>query len=73
MDVFATVATEATPVSVGALTEVAVIPFAVKFPPASLATMVEAPLELEAVVLAFAKVPEETLEALSVVNPEPLP
>ena len=47
---FATVATAATPVRVGALTEVAVIPFVVKLPEASLATIVDAPLDAEAVV-----------------------
>ena len=35
--------------------------------------MVEAPFADAAVVLAFASVPDETFDALSVDNPEPLP
>ena len=52
---------------------VAVIRLALKDPEASLATMVEAPFADAAVVLAFASVPDETFDALSVDNPEPLP
>jgi hypothetical protein len=44
---------------------VAVIVAPVKLPEASLATIVEAPLELEAVVLALFKVPEDMEEAFS--------
>ena len=52
---------------------VAVITLAVNDPEASLATMVEAPFADAAVVLSFAKVPDVTLDALSVVRPDPLP
>ena len=51
----------------------AVTTFALKDPEASLATMVEAPFADAAVVLAFAKVPDETLEALSAVKSAPEP
>jgi hypothetical protein len=49
-----------------------VIMLATKLPEASRATIVLAPLAEAAVVLAFAKVPEETEVALSAVNNEPL-
>ena len=52
------------PLKVVALDVVAVMTFAVKFPFASRATMVEAPLADAAVVLPLAKVPTEILEAL---------
>jgi hypothetical protein len=50
----------------------AVTVFALKFPEASRATIVLAPLELEAVVLAFARVPELILDALIEVSADPL-
>ena len=52
------------PLKVVALDVVAVMTFAVKFPFASRATMVDAPLAEAAVVLPLAKVPTEILEAL---------
>jgi len=52
---------------------VAVITFAVKEPLASRDTMVDAPLASDAVVLAFAIVPEAIFEALIAVNATPLP
>ena len=52
---------------------VAVIVLALKLPPASRATIVEAPLAEAAEVLAFAIVPEEMLEALMSVSGAPLP
>jgi hypothetical protein len=52
------------PLKVVALDVVAVIKFAVKFPFASRATIVDAPLADAAVVLPLAKVPTEILEAL---------
>jgi hypothetical protein len=55
------------------LNVVAVIVAPVKLPEASRATMVEAPLEDDAVVLALAKVPVEILEAFSVDTLAPLP
>ena len=52
---------------------VAVIVLALKLPPASRATIVEAPLAEEAVVLALSIVPEEMLEALMADTLEPSP
>ena len=52
---------------------VAVIVLALKLPPASRATIVEAPLAEEAVVLAFDIVPVEMLEALMAETFEPSP
>ena len=72
--VLETVATAATPVKVGALTDVAVIPFVVKLPEASLAIMVEAPLDADAVVALLgilvnaAPEPEKAPENVVVVN-----
>jgi hypothetical protein len=51
----------------------AVIVAATKLPPESRWTIVEAPLELDAVVRAFAMVPEEMLEALIADSVAPLP
>jgi hypothetical protein len=53
--------------------DVVVMAFAVKFPLASLATMVDAPLADDAVVLAFEIVPLDILLALMSVKPAPLP
>jgi len=53
--------------------KLAVIVLAEKLPPASLATMVEAPFEDEAVVWAFGSVPVVMVDALIPVIPEPAP
>jgi len=56
-----------------ALTVVAFTTLVVNDPEASLETMVDAPLEDDAVVLAFATVPDEILEPFSAVKAEPSP
>jgi hypothetical protein len=61
------------PLKVVALDVVAVITFAVKFPFASRATIVEAPLADAAVVNAFEIVPLVIFEALMLVSEAPLP
>ena len=55
------------------LNDVAVITPALNAPEASLETMVDAPLEDDADVLALSKLPEEMFDAFSEVNAEPSP